>query len=157
MVIPPPRTEATAARILIVEDEGIIASNIAVRLVKSGYELAGIAESSEEALAKIPELNPELVLMDIRIKGEKDGIETAVDIRDRFDIPFIFLTAHTDQQTIDRAKTTGASGFLTKPVHHTSLATTIEMAIHKHRADRAARHQRAWMATVLGGGTPKVD
>ncbi len=139
-----------ATRILIVEDEGIIASNIASRLVKSGYEVAAIAESSEEALAKIAESNPVLVLMDIRIKGAMDGIETAAQIRERFDIPFIFLTAHTDQQTIDRAKITGASGFLTKPIHHTTLATTIEMAIHKHRADRAARHQRAWMATVLG-------
>jgi two-component system, cell cycle sensor histidine kinase and response regulator CckA len=151
MVFPKTRVGAPATtKILIVEDEGIIAGNISSRLAKAGYEVAGIAESSEEALAKIPEVNPDLVLMDIRIKGEVDGIETAVIIRERFDIPFIFLTAHTDQQTIDRAKMTGASGFLSKPIHHTSLATTIEMAIHKHRADRVARHQRAWMATVLG-------
>jgi PAS domain S-box-containing protein len=88
--------------------------------------------------------------MDIRIKGEMDGIETATRIRDRFDIPVIYLTAHSDQETINRAKLTGASGFLTKPIHHTSLSTAIEMAIHKHRADRASRHQRAWMATLLG-------
>ena len=88
--------------------------------------------------------------MDIRIKGAMDGIETTAKLRERFDIPVIYLTAHTDQQTIDRAKVTGAFGFLTKPIHHTSLATAIEMAIHKHRADRSARHHRAWMATVLG-------
>src|SRR5579863_820007 len=141
---------STAARILIVEDEGIIAGHIASLLSKTGYEVAGIVESSEEALAKIPELNPALVLMDIRIKGSMDGIETTAKLRECLDVPVVYLTAHTDQQTIDRAKITGAFGFLTKPIHHTSLATTIEMAIHKHRADRAVRHQRAWMSTVLG-------
>ena len=151
MVTAPTKTpEITAARILIVEDEGIIAGHIASRLVKTGYEVAGIAESSEEALAKTEELKPELILMDIRIKGAMDGIDTAAKLRERYDIPVIYLTAHTDQQTIDRAKLTGAFGFLTKPIHHTSLATAIEMAIHKHRADRAARHHRAWMSTVLG-------
>jgi PAS domain S-box-containing protein len=147
------RVEAPASatpRILIVEDEGIIAAHIASLLSKTGYEVAGIAESSEEALAKIPELNPALVLMDIRIKGSMDGIETTAKLREHLDIPVVYLTAHTDQQTIDRAKVTGAFGFLAKPIHRGSLATTIEMAIHKHRADRAERDQRAWMSTVLG-------
>ena len=151
MVFSPPEVAATTvARILIVEDEGIIAGHIASGLLKTGYEVAGIAESSEEALEKTAQLNPDLILMDIRIKGAMDGIETTAKLRKRFDIPVIYLTAHTDQQTIDRAKMTGAFGFLTKPIQHTSLATAIEMAIHKHRADRAERHQRAWMATVLG-------
>jgi PAS domain S-box-containing protein len=143
-------TPATAFRILIVEDEGIIANHIASRLVKTGYEVAGIAESSEEALAQMAKFEPELVLMDIRIKGAMDGIETAVKIRETWDVPVIYLTAHSDHETIDRAKLTGASGFLTKPIHHTSLATSIEMAIYKHRSDREMRHQRAWMATALG-------
>jgi hypothetical protein len=151
MVFSPAQTAAaTVSRILIVEDEAIIAEHIASSLLKTGYEVAGIAESSEEALAKIPGLNPDLILMDIRIKGAMDGIETTAKLRERFDIPVIYLTAHSDQETIDRAKLTGAFGFLTKPVHHTSLSTSIEMAIHKHRADRGARDQRAWMATVLG-------
>lgn len=151
MTISPFQVPASAAaRILIVEDEGIIAGHIASLLSKTGFEVAGIVESSEEALAKIPELNPALVLMDIRIKGSMDGIETTAKLREDLDVPVVYLTAHTDQQTIDRAKITGAFGFLTKPIHHTSLATTIEMAIHKHRADRAVRHQRAWMSTVLG-------
>jgi len=134
------------AKILIVEDEGIIASHIASSLARAGYEVAGIAESSEEALAKAAELNPGLILMDIRIKGEMDGIETAAMLRDRFDIPLIYLTAHTDQQTIDRAKLTGASGFLTKPVHPTTLAASIEMAMHKHSADKL--HQQAWESAL---------
>ncbi len=141
---------ANTARILIVEDEGIIAGHIASRLLKTGYSVAGIAESSDEALATVQELSPDLILMDIRIKGSMDGIQTAAKVRETSDIPIIYLTAHTDQSTVDRAKMTEAFGFLTKPIHQTSLSTSIEMAIHKHRADRAARNQRAWMETVLG-------
>ena len=142
--------EVNPARVLIVEDEGIIAGHIASRLVRTGYEVAGIAESSDEALAKIDNLRPDLVLMDIRIKGPLDGVETTAKMRERHDIPVIYLTAHTDQQTVNRAKLTGAFGFLTKPIHHTSLSTAIEMAIHKHRADKASREQRAWLSTILG-------
>lgn len=151
MVVSQPAAESSrTARILIVEDEGIVAGHIASRLLKTGYSVAGIAESSEEALATVRELSPDLILMDIRIKGSMDGIQTAAKVRETSDIPIIYLTAHTDQSTVDRAKMTEAFGFLTKPIHQTSLATSIEMAIHKHRADRAARNQRAWMETVLG-------
>jgi two-component system cell cycle sensor histidine kinase/response regulator CckA len=136
-------------RIMIVEDESIIADHIATRLVKNGYTVAGILASSKEALDRIPSLMPDLILMDIRINGDADGIETANRVRERFDIPVIYLTAHSDRQTIDRAKSTGAFGFLTKPIHHTSLATSIEMALSKHRSDREARQQRAWIETVL--------
>lgn len=150
MVFSTPREEATApANILIVEDEGIIADNIASRLLKSGYKVAGIVDSAEEALRKVPLSKPDLVLMDIHIKGSLDGIETTKKLRERYDIPVIYLTAHTDPQTINRAKMTGGFGFLTKPIDHRTLATTIEMATHKHRADREVRDQRAWMATAL--------
>jgi PAS domain S-box-containing protein len=150
VVSPPSNNEQGTARILIVEDEGIIAGHIASRLLKTGYSVAGIAESSDEAIATVREVSPDLILMDIRIKGSLDGIQTAAKVREDSDIPIIYLTAHTDQSTVDRAKMTEAFGFLTKPVHQTSLATSIEMAIHKHRADRAARTQRAFMETVLG-------
>ncbi len=148
MMFPPPQDEAPA-KILIVEDEGIIADNIASRLRKSGYHIAGIADSAEAALACVPETKPDLVLMDIHIKGALDGIETTKKLRESFDIPVVYLTAQTDPQTIDRAKRTGGFGFLTKPIDHRTLATTIEMATHKHRADREIRDQRAWMATAL--------
>jgi two-component system, cell cycle sensor histidine kinase and response regulator CckA len=144
-----PEIQSKASRILIVEDEGIIAGHIASRLARTGYDVVGVAESSEEALRKIDEVKPDLVLMDIRIKGSLDGVQTTAKMRQTHDIPVIYLTAHTDQQTVDRAKVTGAFGFLTKPIHHTSLATAIEMAIHKHRADKSAREQRAWLSTVL--------
>ncbi len=144
-----PAMSATRTKILIVEDEGIIAAHIASQLVTAGYEVVGMAESSEQALAIVPELHPELILMDIRIKGRMDGIETVEALRERFDIPVIYLTAHTDQQTVDRAKVTRASGFLTKPIHEKNLGIAIEMAIHKHHFDRLVSQQRAWMATVL--------
>ena len=136
-------------RIMIVEDERIIADHIATRLERNGYTVAGILDSSKEALDQIPSLKPDLILMDIRINGDEDGIETANRVRERFDIPVIYLTAHSDRQTIDRAKSTGAFGFLTKPIHHTSLFTSIEMALTRHRSDREARQQRAWIETVL--------
>src|SRR5215472_7835025 len=126
-----PAQEEARAKILIVEDEGIIADNIASRLQKSGYQVAGIADSAEAALARVPEAKPDLVLMDIHIKGSLDGIETTRKLRETFDIPVIYLTAHTDPQTIDRAKRTGSFGFLTKPIDHRTLATTIEMATHR--------------------------
>src|SRR5579872_2896157 len=113
MMFPPPQDEAPV-KILIVEDEGIIADNIASRLRKSGYHVAGIADSAEAALARVPETKPDLVLMDIHIKGAIDGIETTKKLRESFDVPVIYLTAHTDPQTIDRAKRTGGFGFLTK-------------------------------------------
>jgi AmiR/NasT family two-component response regulator len=140
----------TPTRILIVEDAGIIADHIASMLVKAGYEVAGIAESSEGVLKKVAESSTDLILMDIRIKGALDRIQTAAKLRGRFDIPIIDLTAHSDQKTVDRAKTTGAFGFLTKPIQPPSLAIAIEMAFYKHDAERAVRDQRAWMGTVLG-------
>ncbi len=145
--VEPPR----AAKILVVEDEGVIASHIQSRLTNGGYEVTAIAQSSEEALTQIATTVPDLILMDIHIKGDRDGIQTAADVRARYDIPIIYLTAHTDRETIDRAKLSGASNFLSKPIHATTLSTSIEMTLHKHRADSDVRRQRAWMATVLNG------
>jgi AmiR/NasT family two-component response regulator len=139
MVFPLPQTALFApARILIVEDEGIIAAHIASRLRGIGYEVVGIAESSEQALCETLNLQPDLILMDIRIKGALDGIETAAKLQEFCDIPIIYLTAHSDRETIDRAKTTRVFGFLTKPIHQAALAAGIEVAIRKHRGGRAA-------------------
>ena len=150
MILSAPQLAATPARILIVEDEGLVADDLSDLLSTNGYAVAGIAESSQSALSQVEDLKPDLILMDIRIKGALDGIETAAKLRERFDIPVVYLTAHTDNRTVDRAKMTGAFGFLTKPIDSRSLTITIEMAIHKHRADRTIRHQRSWMAAALG-------
>lgn len=143
--------DATPAtpKILIVEDEGLIANDIADRLQKVGYQVAGIAESGKETLQKIAVLRPDLILMDIRIKGDLDGVETAARVREQFDLPVIFLTAYSDRQTLDRAKVTGPFGYLTKPVQQSSLQTSIEIALYKHRVERELRQQRAWLNTTL--------
>src|SRR3979409_2070668 len=137
------KTPTKRNRILIVEDEGIIADHIASQLGLAGYEVAGVADCSEEALAKTVQLKPNLILMDIRIKGAMDGIETVAALPDR-DIPVIYLSAHTDSKTIDRAKVTGASGLLTKPINHTYLRISIEMALYKNHTDREMRKRHAW-------------
>ncbi len=137
------------ARILIVEDEGMIANHLASRLSIAGYEVTGIAQSAEEALTQIKERAPELILMDIHIKGLMDGIDAAAALRERYDVPVIYLTAHSDQVTIDRAKMTGAAGFLTKPIQYAALGHAIEMALNNHPSGYETRSQRAWMRTVL--------
>jgi two-component system, cell cycle sensor histidine kinase and response regulator CckA len=149
MKISLPRVAALPARILIVEDEGLIAAHISDLLVGCGYEVAGIAESYQDALKQVAECCPDLILMDIHIKGKKDGVETAAALHESFDIPLVFLTAHNDLETVNRAKTTSPFGFLTKPIDQRSLAIAVELAIQRHSDYRAIRHQQSWMATVL--------
>src|ERR1700722_8279520 len=96
---------ARAYRVLVVEDEGLIALDIARRLELLGHEVLGPAATAEEALALVP--GAEIVLMDIRIDGDRDGIETALEIRTRYHLPIIFLTAHADRATLERAKQAG--------------------------------------------------
>jgi CheY-like chemotaxis protein len=91
-------------------------------------------------MEKIRERVPELILMDIHIKGPMDGIEATAALRKLWDVPVIFLSAYSDQKTIDRAKATGVSGFLTKPIQYSALGNAIEMAISKHQADHETRH-----------------
>jgi DNA-binding NtrC family response regulator len=137
------------AKILIVEDEGIIADNLAFRLSTAGYDVTGIAESARDAMEKIRERVPELILMDIRIKGSVDGIDATAALREHSDIPVIYLTAYSDQKTIDRAKVTGASGFLAKPIQYSALGNAIEMAISKHRSDGNPRLTAEAVRSVL--------
>jgi two-component system cell cycle sensor histidine kinase/response regulator CckA len=137
------------SRILIVEDEGLIARDMAGRLERAGYAVVGIADSGEEALLKVAELKPELIVMDIRINGDMDGVETATKVRERFDVPIIYLTAHNDRKTLERAKLTAPYGFLTKPLQQSTLQDSIEFAIYKHRMEREVRRQNAWFNAVL--------
>jgi len=117
-------------RILIVEDEGIIANDIACRLLSAGYEVTGIAVSSEEVLSTLRDSRPDLILMDIRIEGAMDGIQTAAKIRETFDIPIIYLSAHTDRETMGRI---GAGGgpILTKPFSSAELVTAIKGTLQR--------------------------
>ena len=147
-------------RILIVEDERITAEHLHDVLLDFGYEVTGLASSGKEAIANAEETPPDLALMDIRIKGEMDGTETARLLRERFDIPVVYLTAHADRQTLARAKEAAPLGYLVKPFQETELQASIEMALHKHRADRAARVSRDLLRSALealGQGVTSVD
>jgi PAS domain S-box-containing protein len=98
-----------------------------------GYKASNLAITGEEAIDRAPEIRPDLILMDIRLKGEMDGIEAAVEIRKMMDVPVIFLTAYADEPTLQRAKAAEPYAYLLKPFEERVLATAIEIALHKHR------------------------
>ncbi len=123
-------------RIHIVEDEAIIAMEIESQLQNLGYEVTSIVDTGQKAIEKAEEDKPDLILMDIRIKGETDGIEAAEIIRNNFGIPVIFSTAYLDQERIDRAKITIPFGFILKPIQERDLKVTIEMAIYVSEIDK---------------------
>ncbi|MGE4394739.1 MAG: methanogen output domain 1-containing protein [Methanobacteriales archaeon] len=124
---------------LIVEDESIVALDIKHRAELLGYEVVGIASSGEEALKLIKEKKPDLVLMDIVLKGEMDGIEAAEVIKRDYNIPVVYLTAHSDKETLDRAKQTEPFGYLIKPFEDRELHSAIEVAIYKHMIESKLR------------------
>ncbi len=124
------------SRILIVEDEGIVAVDLKQMLEKLGYVVLAIANNGKDAIKKIGEANPDLILMDIVIKGEMDGIETAQQIRVLYDIPVIYTTAYFDDAILERAKITRPYGYIVKPFYEGELISSIEMAVHNHQMDQ---------------------
>ncbi len=123
-------------KIMIVEDEGIVALQIRTTLEQRGYQVVDICSSGEEALVHIEEAGPDLVLMDMKLQGAMDGIEAADLIAKRHDLPVIFLTAHSDDRTIERARESTPYGYILKPFNARELAITVEIALHKHKIDR---------------------
>jgi PAS domain S-box-containing protein len=135
--------------VLIVEDEGVVAEDLARKLERLGYEIAGSAARGDEAVALACRLRPDLVLMDIWLEGAMDGIQATEAIRHQYDVPVVYLTAHSDTATLSRAKLTGPFGYILKPFEQRDLATQIEMAIYRHQADRQLRQQREWLRVTL--------
>jgi AmiR/NasT family two-component response regulator len=125
--------------ILIVEDEAIVAADLSGKLGKLGYEISGTTDRGEEAIKSVRERRPDLVLMDIRLAGTLDGVETAEIIHREFNLPVIYLTAHSDRATLDRAKLTEQFGYILKPFDDLALETYIEMALYKHQAENKLR------------------
>jgi len=123
-------------RILIVEDEFITAADLEMELQQIGYDVVGSVGSGEEAIESAELLKPDLVLMDIMLSGEMDGIAAAKVIREKHSIPVIFLTANSDDSVVDRARSSEPFGFLLKPFEQRLLRTNIEMALYKGRMDR---------------------
>lgn len=126
-------------KILVVEDEIIVAQDIAGRLKKLGYAVTAIVASGEEALEKVDESPPDLVLMDIVLKGEMDGVTAAEKIRTKIDIPTVFLTAYADDKTMQRAKITDPFGYIIKPFQQNDLRVAIEIALHRHEIETKMR------------------
>ncbi len=136
-------------QIFIVEDERIVAEDIRIRLEKLGFVVSGIAHSGQEALRITKETKPDLVLMDIVLEGEMDGIETASAIRSQLDIPVIYLTAYSDKMMLDRAKITEPFGYIIKPFEDRELHSTIEIALYKHRMEKKLKESELWLFTIL--------
>lgn len=136
-------------KVLIVEDENIIAMELQQQIKQLGYTVIGPVASGAAALKKAESARPDLVLMDIRIQGPDDGIQTAEAIRYRFDIPVIYLTAHADQATIERAKMTEPLGYLLKPWREHELQAAITMALHKHKTHKALEERQADFLAML--------
>jgi signal transduction histidine kinase len=131
------------AKILVVEDESIVALDIQSRLGRMGFEVPVVAATGPEALIAAESLRPDLVLMDILLQEGSDGVETAAIIQDQLDLPVVFLTAHSDEATLNRAKLTGPHGYVLKPFKDRELFTTIEVALTKHQNERRLREGHA--------------
>lgn len=132
---------SNAKKILIVEDELIVAEDMADTLRSFGYQVVAIVSTGEKALAKISHTLPDLVLMDIMLKGDLDGVETAEKIRETWDVPIIFLTANADENTVERATSTEPFGYLVKPVQERDLKRNIEIALRRHSSERKIKDQ----------------
>lgn len=138
-------------RVMVVEDEAIIALDIQRQLTIAGFAIAGKAQTAEGAFREIERENPDIVLMDIRLKGDMDGVQAASIIRSRYALPVIYLTAHTDGTTLQRAQDTEPFGFLVKPLVNANLKAAITMALHKHRMERELENSRKLLSTILHG------
>lgn len=133
--------QTAGRRILPVEDERVVARDLQNRLKKLGYEVPVVASSKVEAKQVIEEVRPDLVLMDIRLNGVPEGIDAAREIREKFDLPVVYLTAHSDPETLDQAKLTEPFGYVLKPFEDRELLATIEIAVHKHRMEKRLREK----------------
>ncbi|MEO8181324.1 MAG: response regulator [Deltaproteobacteria bacterium] len=135
--------------VMVVEDEPLIATDIVGTLTQMGYEVTGTASSALECVEAAERRRPDLVLMDINLSGELDGIDAARMLRERFDIPVVFLSGYADDRTIQRAKLTGALGYLLKPFRTSELKSAVEVGLFRHALERQLKDRERWLATTL--------
>jgi len=129
-------------KILVVEDESIVAKDIQNTLIRLGYDVPSTASNAVSAFQKLEEIKPDLVFLDIKLKGEIDGIQIAEKIKSNYDIPVIFLTSFVDKGTLDRAKVTEPYGYIVKPFNESDLQTTVEMALYKFEKDKETKYSK---------------
>lgn len=147
-------------KILVVEDESVVAIHIEESLIKLGYSVCGIVASGEGAVKKTEETCPDLILMDIVLKGEMDGIEAAEQIRNKFNVPVIYLTAYADDTVLQRAKLTEPLGYIVKPFNERELKSAIEIALYKHEMETKLKKMERWLSITLksiGDGVIATD
>jgi len=147
-------------RVLVVEDEAVIGLDLAQHLGDFGYEVVGIAASGERARELAAASRPDLILMDVVIKGPQDGIETARAIRADMDLPVVFLTAYSDADTLERIGQVAPYGYLVKPFRPADLRTTVEVARLRHRMEQRLAQSERWLASTLrclGDGVVATD
>ncbi len=145
-------------RILIVEDEGLVAMTLEETLKRIGYSAVGIAMSGEEALSLTGERHPDVILMDIHLQGDMDGIEAAHKIKGLYGTPIIFLTAYSDDETIRRVVLTESSGYLVKPINTRELFAAIESALYKkRRIAQFMERQAAANRPICSCNTPMIQ
>ena len=136
-------------QILLVEDEAIVSMDLRHKLESLGYRVPAEISSGEAAVDAASRLRPDVVLMDIGLSGKMDGIDAAAQIRDHFDVPVVYLTAYTDEATLERAKLTEPFGYLLKPVDPKALQTVVEVAIYKHQVEKWLKESERWLSAVL--------
>jgi len=137
------------ARILVVEDERIVARSLRKQLTKLSYEVVGSVSSGEESIRLCDEARPDLVLMDIHLEGAVDGVEAAATIRKRFRLPVVYLTAYSNTEILERAKLTEPFGYILKPYDERALHVVIETALHKHLMERRQQQREMWVAATI--------
>lgn len=137
------------ARILIVEDDRVVSRDIQQQLVRMGHAIAGVTSRGESALPLALETSPDLVLMDVRLEGELDGVDAARLLRERCHVPVVFLTAYADDETVRRAVLAEPYGYILKPFEDLQLRTVVEMALYKHQAERRLRESERRYALTL--------
>jgi two-component system, LytTR family, response regulator LytT len=137
-----------SVRILVVEDESIVRKDIEKNLEKLGYIVVGTADTGEKAIERALEVKPDLILMDIMLKGKLTGIDAAEQIKKTLDVPIIFLTAYADQSTLAKAKITEPHGYILKPFKEVDVHTSIEMAVHKHKKEMAVKEENDFLRSL---------
>ncbi len=137
-------------KILIVENESIIAKDLEISLKQLDWKVCGIAHSGNEAVEMVPRLKPDLILMDIKLGKGIDGVEAARQISAFSDVPILYLTAFADKETLSRAKITNPCGYIVKPIEERNLQVTIEMGLHNHRVEKQLKEKDKWLEMIVG-------